>query len=472
QASDLLQKAEVRADPRGEATPAPDPTNFASYNIYSLDLANGDLLQFTDVVGGTFTPVVYMGENNKERMVFASYYKQQWRLFSTPTDRPLHAAEKTSIPSAPLQAESRTAFQPPVEVAIDPEKIEPARNHKLFIDDVEVNAGVSSDQLFVSRSVIYMSDMLGDRRFVAALDSVSSFSNFDFLYFDLHKRLNWGVRLFDNRSFFTVPDQETGRSERIKQDYRQTGVMGILSYPFTRYHRLDFGGGYESRQIAYPFLRPVGGDPNNLELFFVERKDNFPVISTSFSGDTTQFREFGPIAGRRYELGYQYAPDLKRHGTLTSDLSLDFRQYMQLTSRTLLAARVYTAYSTGNFPNFYYFGGLNTVRGYPFRSIIGSTAGFANLEFRFPLIDFIATPVLNFSGVRGNLFFDVGAAKFQGQPFKFSEAGKLKDGIASIGYGFSFDFMGLELHWDFARRFDGRHTIGKSRTEFWIGQTF
>jgi outer membrane protein assembly factor BamA len=169
----------------------------------------------------------------------------------------------------------------------------------------------------------------------------------------------------------------------------------------------------------------------------------------------------------------QYAPDLKRHGTLTSDLSLDFRQYVQLTSRTLLAARVFSAYSTGNFPNFYYFGGLNTIRGYPFRSIIGSKAGFANLEFRFPLIDFLATPVLSFQGVRGNLFFDVGAATFKGQPFRFVQDGKLKDGIASIGYGFSFDFLGLELHWDFARRFDGRHTIGgKSRTEFWIGQTF
>ena len=57
-------------------------------------------------------------------MVFSSYYKGRWQLFSTPTDKPLHAAEKTVIPSAPLQAENRTPFQPPVEVAIDPEKIE------------------------------------------------------------------------------------------------------------------------------------------------------------------------------------------------------------------------------------------------------------------------------------------------------------------------------------------------------------
>lgn len=471
QASEILHAADVKADPRGEPVTPPDPTNFASYNIYSLNLDSGDLLQYTDVVGGCFTPVVFTGQNNKERMVFASYYKRNWRLFSTPTDKPLHPAEKTTLPSAPMQAGSRTPFQPPVEVAIDPEKIETANNHKLFIDDVSVNAGVSSDQLFVSRSVIYMSDMLGDRRFVAALDSVSSFSNFDFLYFDLHKRLNWGVRLFDNRSFFTTPNQETGRNDRIKQDYRETGFTGILSYPFTRYHRLDLGAGYESREIAYPFLTPPAADGSQT-LFFIGRKDNFPILTSDFSGDTTIFKEFGPISGRRYDLGLQYAPDLKRKGTLTSNVSIDYRDYIQLSARTLVAARVFAAYSAGNFPDFYYFGGLNTVRGYPFRSIIGTKAGFANLEFRFPLIDYLATPVLNFQGIRGNLFFDLGAASFKGQPFRFRQDGRLKDGVASLGYGFSFEFLGLELHWDFARRFDGRHTTGKSTTEFWIGQTF
>ena len=38
---------------------------------------------------------------------------------------------------------------------------------------------------------------------VAAADEPS---NFDFLYFDLQHRTNWGFRLFDNRSFFTAPD--------------------------------------------------------------------------------------------------------------------------------------------------------------------------------------------------------------------------------------------------------------------------
>lgn len=470
-ASEILEKAEERALP-GAETPKADPANFAAYNIYSLNLDSGDLLQYTDVVGGCFTPVVFTGQNNRERMVFSSYYKRSWRLFSTATDKPLHAAEHTTLPSAPLQASSRTAFQPPVEVAIDPDKIDSGGSHRLFVDDVEVNAGVSSDQLFVSRSVIYMSDMLGDRRFIASLDSVSSFSNFDFLYFDLHKRLNWGVRLYDNRSFFTAQNTDQTRggfNDRVKQTYRETGLMGILSYPFTRYHRMDFGAGYQSRQIAYPYITLVNDTP---QLTFFSRRDNFPFVSTTFSGDTAAFKQIGPVSGHRYDLTYSYAPDIKRRGTLSQDLNVDARQYFQLSSRSSLAGRLFAGYSTGTFPNFYYFGGLNTVRGYDFRSIVGSKAAFANLELRFPLIDVLATPVIVFQQIRGNLFFDVGAATFPGQRFQFADNRRLKNGVASLGYGLSFDFLGLQMHWEFARRFDGKHSVGPMKTDFWIGQSF
>jgi Tol biopolymer transport system component len=470
------ESAETKSVKQGE-TPKPDPMNFASYNVYSLNLQTGDLLQYTDVVGGCFTPVVFIGQNNKERMVFASYYKRRWQLFSTLTDKPLHAAEKTMLPAGPMTAESRIVFQPPVEVAVDEEKIERPRGFKLFVDDVEVNAGVSSDQLLVSRSTIYMSDMLGNRRFIASLDSVSSFSNFDFLYFDLQHRTNWGFRLFDNRSFYSTPSTSSQTLFERHQLYRETGLVGIVSYPFDRYHRLDTGVGYENRNVNYPVIDAFG----NFGVFHYA--DSFPFISASFSGDTTAFKQFGPVAGHRYELGTSYAANVKGGGggTLSNDYTIDARQYYQLTSRSLLAARLFAGYSHGVRPNFYYFGGLNTIRGYDFRSIIGNEAGFANFEFRFPLIDVLATPILVFQQVRGNLFFDIGGAKFSGQQYKFSEKGKLVDGVASAGYGLSFNFLGLELHWDFARPYlnktqakaIGRQPgFGKYRTEFWIGETF
>jgi outer membrane protein assembly factor BamA len=251
--------------------------------------------------------------------------------------------------------------------------------------------------------------------------------------------------------------------------------MGIVSYPFDRYHRIDGGFGYENRSYTLPGTDAITGEVKSFNF-----QDSFPIASTTFSGDTAIFKQFGPISGHRYELTTSFAPDIKRGGTLSNDYSIDARQYLQVTSRSLLAARLFVGYSRGNVPNFYYFGGLNTLRGYDFRSIIGNQAAFANFEFRFPLIDLLATPILAFRQVRGNLFFDIGGAKFNGQPCTFRTNGRLAHigedptacGAASAGYGFSFNFLGLELHWDFARRMDLKQTYGKVRTEFWIGETF
>lgn len=469
-ASAMLEKAEDAARTTGD-TPKADPTNFAAYNIYSLDLTSGDVLQYTDVVGGCFTPVVFTGENGKERMVFSSYYKGSWRLYSTLTDDPLRTAEKTTLPSAPIAPEERSVFRSTSEFFLDEEKIEKTHGFKLFVDNVDVNAGVSSDQLFVSRSTIYMSDMLGNRRFIASLDSVSTFSNFDFLYLDMQRRLNWGARVFDNRSFYLTPNFEEGVFDK-RQIYRETGAIGLVSYPFTRYHRIDTGAGYVSRNVFYPrFVEdPATGDEL---VFYEERRDDYPIISSTFSGDSTVWRYFGPVDGRRYQLSASYAPDLDEGGALSADLSLDWREYYQLSARTVLAARLYGTWSEGNAPNFGYFGGLNTLRGYEFRSLVGQHAGFANFEFRFPLVDVLATPLVVLQGMRGVLFFDIGAAKFADRKFEFmDDDGKLVDGKASVGYGISFNFWGLQLNWDFAKRWDFKEMEKGFRTSFWVGQTF
>jgi Tol biopolymer transport system component len=465
-ASNILEAAEDAAKRQGDTQPA-DPTNFAAFNIYSLNLENGDLLQYTDVVGGCFTPQVFTGEKNKERLVFASYYKRGFKLYSTTTDKPLHAAEKVTIPSAPLSLAERPRFQPPVEVAIDPDKIEASHGFKLFVDDVEINGGVDSNQTFVSRSVIYMSDMLGNRRFIASLDSVNSFSNFDFLYLDLQRRLNWGIRLFDDRSYYIGQNVQTGQIQQLRRQYRETGALGILSYPFDRYHRIDTGAGFLSRVVDYPIANPDGSYD------FFEFKDNFPLVTSTFSGDSAQFKQFGPISGRRYEVTGTIAPDIKGHGLLTRDIVFDFRQYLQVSSRSLLAVRVYAATADGSRPDFFYFGGLNTLRGYDFREFVGNRIGYANFEFRFPLVDALVIPgPVILQGMRGSIFLDVGGAAFKGQPFTLVKNSRLQDGRAAVGYGFSINLLGLELHWDFAKRTDLRDFSGKARTTFWIGETF
>ena len=90
----------------------------------------------------------------------------------------------------------------------------------------------------------------------------------------------------------------------------------------------------------------------------------------------------------------------------------------------LIAMRGFAAYSRGAAPTVFYFGGLDTLRGYDYRSIIGNNVFYVNTEFRFPLIDLLATPVLQFGGIRGRVFLDVGGAWLKDEKFQFMQDGR------------------------------------------------
>jgi outer membrane protein assembly factor BamA len=114
------------------------------------------------------------------------------------------------------------------------------------------------------------------------------------------------------------------------------------------------------------------------------------------------------------------------------------------------------------------------VRGIPFRSLVGDRAFFTNLEYRFPLIDVIATPLIAFQGIRGVIFVDVGGAWYKNfQSFRFynGDTKRLQDAVASYGWGVTARILGLDFNWDIARRWDLKQS-GSFQTEFWIGTRF
>jgi len=158
--------------------------------------------------------------------------------------------------------------------------------------------------------------------------------------------------------------------------------------------------------------------------------------------------------------------------TLTLDLTADLRHYFKLTRRSLIAMRLYGFRATGALPDVLSFGGLDTLRNLPIYGISGNTAAFANMEFRFPLIDFLATPILGFREIRGKAFIDVGGAAYKNQPFQFYEAGRLKNGLADYGFGVGLNFLGLPLHFDFSRQWDFKNSLSSFKTFFYIGPEF
>ncbi len=443
-------------------------------NIFSLDLATGELKQWTDVVTGTFMPTVLAGaEPDKERLVYTGYWKGRLDLYVNDLERPVEDPETLELTLTPVIAQDLPAFEPDIQVAIDDANKGDYKGFKFFLEDAESYVGVDDDQTVVGRVLLTFSDYLGDRRILAALDSIDSFSNFDIIYMDLSRRMQWQVHLFDDRTFYFFQDAG-GRVFRGRELYQVTGLIGSLIFPFTFYTRAEVGTGW----IYWQALVPVPEiDPETGGIVFrgVQVDENFPVVAGALAGDSALFAPWGPIGGRRWRLDLNYSPDLDASGTLTSSADLDIRQYIPLTQRSNVALRGFVGASDGNQPTLLRFGGLDTVRGVRFRSLIGDTGFFANAELRFPLIDVLATPFLAFQGIRGVLFLDVGAAWFRDvQDFKFlDDEDRLATGVSSYGFGLTAKIFGLDFNWDFSKRWDFKESLEDGfETSFWIGNRF
>ncbi|NHZ73652.1 MAG: BamA/TamA family outer membrane protein, partial [Nitrospirae bacterium] len=387
-----------------------------------------------------------------------------------------------------LRADELPRFEPSIEVSLDEANKDRYKGFKFRLENIFGGTiGISDDQTWVAQIGFEFVDYLGDRRIFALFESISSFQNFDVFYVDSSRRLTKSLRLYDNNDFFAAFNQTTGRVERIQSALRLTGITATVAYPFGVNHRVSGGLGYVYRDIGYqsflfdPDGRPILDPETGLPIPIVTpRTDNYPQLEAALVGDTTVFAGYGPIAGRRWRLFGSYAPNLTGEdkdidSTLTSTYGLDFRQYLSTTRRTNFAWRLWGASSNGAAPTPLYIGGLDTIRGYEFRSLVGDRAFFSNLEWRFPLIDYLAIPGFAFQQIRGVLFLDVGGAWYSDvQSFQFwdSETNTLEDAVSSYGWGFSLNLFGLAMNWDFVRQWDFSETLTGWETSFWIGRRF
>ena len=446
------------------------------YNIYSVNLETGETFLHTNVVGGCFSPTVLLGRDGAERLVFSAYYKRRFTLYVNDSKKPFRKLAELNPAPSPAGPTTIAPFQPSIEVALDPEKITKKPSRKLILEDAQVVAGLATDQTFLSNTILTFGDNLGDRRAIFQLQSVSSFTNISLQYIDLGRRLQKGAEAFDQRYYFLALDNTTGQVVRTRLGYRFTGGDFFAAYPFNRYYRLEGSLGFISRKYdGYPIV-----DKETQTLAYLQTSNNFPSIGTKLIGDTTQYESFGPISGRALSLGVLWCPYIsgtKAPGedsttTLTLDLTADLRHYFKITRRSLIAVRLYGFRATGSLPDVLSFGGLDTLRNIPIYGISGNTAAFANIEFRFPLIDLLATPILGFREIRGKAFIDVGGAAYKNQDFKFWEDGKLRDGLSDYGFGIAFNFIGLPIHLDFSRQWDFKNSLTGFKTFFYIGPEF
>ncbi|MBK9089133.1 MAG: PD40 domain-containing protein [Holophagales bacterium] len=456
-----------------DAAFSPDGTRlyFASsrggiFNIYGQDLGTGELFQYTDVIGAAIGPAAYVGPDGQEKVVFSGYQEGRFQLYVADAKKPFRRLEEKALAPAPIVRGAVPDFVPAIEVSIDPEKIEPSR-FKLFVDDVGGYVGVNSDGTFLSSVRLGFSDYLGDKRVVFIWDTLAGYSNINAIYFNLKHRLQWGVQAYDNRTYFTGVN-EYGQYVSVKRFSRETGASLLGVFPFSRYTRVEGVFGFLSRSIDEPYL--ITNDDGTQGQIYLPRKDNTLQVGAGYGYDGTRLKSFGPHGGQALSVNYRYLPDFQDGGTLSSDLSAEARVYVPISRRTNFAFRGFGAVSSGAVPTVYSFGGLDTLRGYDYRAIIGNRIFYLNTELRFPLIDVLITGIgLNFGGVRGRLFFDIGAAYLQNEDFTFAEGGRLVDGRAAYGAGFTAYFLGIPWNVDFARPTDMKSSLGGWQTTFYLG---
>jgi len=460
-----------------------------AYNIYSLNLETGRQQRFTDVRTGNFFPQAIPGSEGQ--VLFSSFNKGAYQLFRAA----LKGVEEETVRFAAAPGvESFGTFEPIVTVDIAADKVEVTKGlGKMYITSrPPINAIVSSDGSIYGGSALSFSDILGNNNFNLLAYQARGFRSYFFSYVNLSRRLQFGLNAFQYTMFYYpyyVYYDPTFMALANYQDAIATreisGLTANAFYPLNRYYRLQASLGYF--HLSEDYLDPV------MMRQYVSGRDSSFIngsmlqASLSLAGETTAFKEFGPISGHTFGLSLTQGLPISESFIRNTTAEGDVRAYINLGYDFLLAFRVKGFASWGRQPFLFFFGGNNEVRSADYYSMVGSQAWFVNAEIRFPLVLGVSTIIGNLGPVRGVIFVDLARSKLRDYPAKFYEyhdAYGLRydvyDALGSIGYGFQMFFLGLPVHVEFVKRlyvpqmakpWDLKIT-GDFQTNFWIGFDF
>jgi hypothetical protein len=504
------------------------------FNVWTLDLKSGELRQWTDTLGGTYSPIA-ITDNNGSRIGFVTYYKGDYGFHILDRKEPLKTAASADF-GAPGPI---IDFQAPLShtlVAANQRKKKPFE--KMFLEGrPPVNLGVTNNGDVFGGTEISFGDVLGDKQVNLFAASISQYRTLSLSYVNLGARFQYALQGFSQTQFFygqlegvfydpTLAPYISRDLATATRTVRGGTAFGI--YPIDRYHRVELSGGIVQLKEEY-------NDPT-LEFYSqqyqqqqygqqVFNSGTLVPLSAAFIQETTIFREFGPLAGSTMRLAYDVAP--KIGNTLSRQtLDGDLRYYQRLASSGVLALRFRGFKSIGQDPDFLYFGGNSEMRGYDYLQFVGQNAVFANAELRFPIIQAALTPIGVIGGVRGVFFANIGGGWFKGQDYQFASSKdqkytpilgyqtnafgdfivdpdtgapipiygpeqtisgfRLVDGRASYGIGLETFALGFPIHFDWSWRtlmnkdwedlvfasVGGHSEFRKPRFAIWIGYDF
>lgn len=298
--------------------------------------------------------------------------------------------------------------------------------YKLKFAPELVTGGLSYDNFYGLRgqSFLAISDIFGDHHFYILTDLVNTIdqSNLQLAYSYTARRPDYAVSVFHFKNLYYNDFANFFFSDRVY------GASGLVSYPFSRFSRIDMS------------LSQVTVSRENFTSLpnYIDRTTNILSGAVEYVNDAIIWGIVGPVSGQRYRLRLEQSIKAVNSGLDYTAFDVDYRKYWHFWSRYNAAFRLGGGISGGRDAKAYYLGGSSNwidpsrakgniydvkdiyinelvvpLRGYDYFADSGTRFGIANFEFRYPFIDYfkLSFPLpIALSQISGAIFWDMGMA--------------------------------------------------------------
>lgn len=268
-------------------------------------------------------------------------------------------------------------------------------------------------------------------------------------YLYLKKRTDFGFGAFNIFNDVVFKEQD----DYYRYIQRETGLLLLLRYPFSRFLRLEFEQSVQQRKTRWDKWKEKGDGGEWIHFSDSEYSwVNSPGLSLVH--DTALWGSTGPLLGTRSNASVSASFSGKEFDYLTA--FLDLRSYTLFNKRYGFATRLFAGTCTDFDDNekalYYDLYGFNGVRGHESEDY-GHNKLLASAELRFPFFDYIAMnfPVpVTIPNIRGTIFADVGTVYNDWTKLKVFQNNALKDLKLGFGFGPRLNLGYVVLRFDIA----------------------